>query len=330
MSIEDPELDARLREHARRWQADFAPPPLAGRLAEATAPRPSRNKLWLGSLVAAIVVLVIPLATVAGIHRWFAATPIGTTARLPYRVDTVPTSIVRDGQRLDKVAEVAWSSAVLAADGRGIVVSAAVDTVAGCGSPTTAGFLTGNDADRVSLTVAAYRPSPASSAGNQPCADVGHPPQPVSLTLDAALGGRQLADGSTGAVHPVLDARSVPQPSYLPPDFGAGTLRWDESGSPKQPVARNYGWAHSHPAAAGQSVSVERRSLPASPLYQQQVLDTGMVLGNPAVVAQTRNFPDLVCALWTDQDYSWRVCSSGSPTAELGAGELLKIANSLS
>ncbi|HEU5270831.1 MAG TPA: hypothetical protein VFU36_12970, partial [Jatrophihabitans sp.] len=135
------------------------------------------------------------------------------------------------------------------------------------------------------------------------------------------LGSRTLTDAKTGRRHPVLVAGTVPAPGFVPAGYSQPVLSWDES-SPDL-VTRSYSGPND------QSLLIERRPLPDQPLYDEHVLTHGTVLGRSARVAQTGNFSDNVCAIWSDPQHVWWVCSNGQPTAALSPATLLRIGNSL-
>jgi len=179
------------------------------------------------------------------------------------------------------------------------------------------------DTGSVTITVTAYRPASATrtTPPGDACASLGHVPVPVTARLTQPLGSRALVDAATGRRHPVLDADSMPDAGYLPAGYREQPLTWDES-SPDV-VTRDFA------GPGGQSLILERRPLPDQPMYNEQVLARGLVLGHPARVAETRNFPDNVCAMWSDAQHVWWVCSQGDPRAALSPAVLLRIGNSV-
>ena len=178
----------------------------------------------------------------------------------------------------------------------------------------------------VKITVWAFKPASstatATAGSSAACRPITRPVQPVSTApLHPSLGSRTLTDAKTGHRHPVLVASTVPVPSYVPPGYGQPILSWDET--LPDLTTRSYS------GPAGQSLLIERRPLPDQPLYNEKVLARGTVLGRPARVAQTGNFSDNVCAIWSDPQHVWWVCSNGSPQAALSPAQLLRIGNSL-
>ena len=178
----------------------------------------------------------------------------------------------------------------------------------------------------VTVTVWALPPAPAAATPHPkrsgPCPTVGHAPVPVSTgPLRQPLGSRALLDASTGHRHPALTASTVATPGYVPAGYSQPVLSWDES-SPDL-ITRSYQGAN------GQSLLIERRPLPDQPMYAEQLLAHGTVLGRPARVVQSGNFDDNVCAIWTDAQHVWWVCSNGQPRAALSPATLLRIGNSL-
>ncbi len=178
----------------------------------------------------------------------------------------------------------------------------------------------------VKITVWAF-PSDSSSAsanasGSPACRPVTRPSVPVSTApLHQPLGSRTLTDAKTGHRHQPLLASSVLTPGYVPPGYGQPVLSWDET----LPDVNT----RSYTGPNGQSLLVERRPLPDQPLYNEKVLARGTVLGRPARVAQTGTFSDNVCAIWSDPQHVWWVCSNGEPQAALSPATLLRIGNSL-
>lgn len=220
-----------------------------------------------------------------------------------------------------------WTAPVLQADGS-VTVFADVDAtpkyciIDGLPELTTAVDETGQ---AVKVTVWAAPPQPSATPRPRrsgPCPTVGHAPVPVNTgPLQQPLGSRALLDASTGHKHPVLTASSIPAPGFVPAGYSQPVLSWDES-SPDL-VTRSYQGSN------GQSLLIEQRPLPDQPLYNERVLAHGTVLGQPARVAQTGNFSDNVCAIWSDPHHVWWVCSQGQPAAALSPAVLLRVGNSL-
>ena len=315
------DLDTLLRRHGQTWQDDFTPPPLAPMLETATGP--SRGHRWVPALVAAVLILAIPIGTVVALHHNRAVGPATD------RVFVIPDTITEKGKTLHRFDDADWSDAVVSADGKQVTVLADVDTIAGCGVPPIRGFVSAETGESVTIAVDAYHADAPSPSADTPtaCFGVGHSPEPVAVTLQTALGNRRLIDLDGGETHAVLRSQSMPQPAYLPAGYSAGQLTWDETGRNRS-VVRTYPLAPAPPSVEN-AVTVTRWVSPAPPTYEPQILAHGIVLGHAAVIQQSRNFPDSVCAQWSDSTYDWLVCSSGYPTAPLGADELLKIANSL-
>jgi len=214
-----------------------------------------------------------------------------------------------------------WTAPVLEPDGA-ITVYADVDATPNyCltdGVPRLQPAVAEN-AGQLTVTVTAYRP--ANRPSGKACSSIGHAPVPVTVRSTQPLGSRTLVDAATGRRHPVLAAASMPDAGYLPAGYREQPLTWDEN-SPDI-VTRDFA------GPSGQSLILERRPLPDQPMYNEQVLARGPVLGHPARVAQTRNFPDNVCAMWSDAQHVWWVCSQGGPRAALSPAVLLRIGNSV-
>lgn len=178
----------------------------------------------------------------------------------------------------------------------------------------------------VKITVWAYRPAGGSAtprgSSSGACRPITRPAVPVSTApLHQSLGSRTLTDAKTGHRHPVLIASEVAAPRFVPGGYSQPILSWDES-SPDL-VTRSYSGPN------GQSLLIERRPLPDQPVYDEQVLARGTVLGHVARVVQTGNFADNVCAIWSDPKHVWWVCSQGQPKAALKPASLLRVGNSL-
>jgi hypothetical protein len=221
-----------------------------------------------------------------------------------------------------------WIAPILQPDGRSVTVNVDVNTLSGyClddGLPALTPKVTETSAT-VRIQVRASRVKPASS-GNT-CSSVGHIPVPLTVRLSRPLDQRSLVDAATGHRHQVLDAAGVLTPSYLPPGYGQMALGWDETQA--DIVSRSYQRLPRAADGNDQSLLIERRPLPDQPLYNEQVLARGTVLGRAARVAKTGNFDDEVCAIWSDQQHVWWVCSLGSPKAALDPAQLLRIGNSI-
>lgn len=264
--------------------------------------------------------LAVAVILVAAVGSW-------QLSRSGSRHDATATARVTLGTApAGALGAVDWIAPVLQPDGS-ITVFANVDATPnycladGVPRLTAAAEETGST---VQLTVWAFKPigGPASSSSSAACRPITRAPVPVTTApLRQPLGSRALTDAKTGHRHPVLVASSVPAPGFVPAGYGQPTLSWDES--MPDLVTRSY------QASNGQSLLIERRSLPDQPLYNEQVLDRGTVLGRPARVAQSGGFDDQVCAIWSDQQHVWWVCSNGGPKAALGPAVLLRIGNSL-
>jgi len=180
-------------------------------------------------------------------------------------------------------------------------------------------------ASTVKITVWAYRPASSSTTpggSSAGCRPITRPAVPVSTApLHQSLGSRALTDAKTGHRHPVLVASGVPAPRFVPAGYSQPILSWDESAPDL--VTRSYSGPN------GQNLLIERRPLPDQPMYDEQVLGRGTVLGHSARIVQSGNFADTVCAIWVDPAHVWWVCSQGQPKAALNPASLLRIGDSL-
>ena len=226
------------------------------------------------------------------------------------------------------LATVHWDRPVLLPGGRSIQVSADVmhlpDYCLSAALPTLRPVVS-ETATSVTIRVRAYRPSLAPPPTVNACAASGHIPVPVIVQLQRPLGQRNLKDASGDTV-PVLDAATVPTPTYLPPGYRQTAF----SGSPTTGSIRSY---ERLPRAADGSLfelRIIQQLPPRQPLYQEQELARSTVLGHPARVVQTGG--DIAvqrCVTWSAQPYVWLICAYGGDHPELSAAQLLHIANSL-
>jgi hypothetical protein len=216
-----------------------------------------------------------------------------------------------------------WTAPVLQPDGS-VTVFADVDATPNYCLADGVPRLTATAAESgsaVQITVWAFRPATASSSSGS-CRQITRPVVPVSTApLGQPLGSRTLTDTKTGHQHPVLTASSVPVPGFVPAGYDQPILSWDETAPDL--VTRSY------TGPAGQSLLIERRPLPDQPLYDEKLLATGSVLGHSARVVQSGSFADNVCAIWSDPQHVWWVCSNGEPKAAVNPAGLLRIGNSL-
>ncbi|HEU5271768.1 MAG TPA: hypothetical protein VFU36_17735 [Jatrophihabitans sp.] len=237
------------------------------------------------------------------------------------------TAAANDQRPGSLLATVYWDGPVLLPDGRSIQVSADVmhlpDYCVGAGLPALRPTVS-ETATSVTIRVRAYRPDQAPPSADA-CAASGHEPVPVIARLRQPLGRRTLMDANGRSV-PVLDAATVPTPHYLP----AGYRQIALGGSPATGSFRNYE-RFPRPADGSELVlHIDQLRSPFHPLFEEQELARGTVLGHPARVVQSGGKVAVQrCVTWSDQPYVWSVCSFGGNLPDLSTAQLLRIANSL-
>jgi hypothetical protein len=240
-----------------------------------------------------------------------------------------PAGAVAGQQPGSLLATVHWDGPVLLPGGRSIQVYADVmhlpdNYCLAARLPTLRSAVTENTTS-VTIQVRAYRPSPAPPTGNA-CFASGHIPVPVIAQLQQPLGRRALKD-ATGATVPVLDATTVPTPTYLPPGYRQTAF----GGTPTTGSFRNYERVPWPAPGVQQEVHINQRLQPRQPLYEEQELARGTVLGHPARVVQSGGKVAVQrCVTWADQPYIWSICSfGGGYPPDVSTTQLLRIANSL-
>lgn len=225
------------------------------------------------------------------------------------------------------LATVHWDGAVLLPGGRSIQVDADVmhlpDYCLSAGLPTLRPTVS-ETATSVTIRVRAYRPNPPPPSSDA-CAASGHVPVPVTAQLRQPLGRRTLVDAD-GRPEPVLDAATVPTPSYVPAGYRQTAL----GGSPTTGSFRNYErfpW----PADGSElELLIHQQLPPLRPLPEEQELARGTVLGHPARVVQSGgNIAVQRCVTWSDRPYVWSICTAGGSRPDVSTAQLLRIANSL-
>lgn len=314
MSLHPDSVEQLLERDGERWRSAFSPPPLAGMLAVAAA-SPRHRARWIWPLAAAVLLLVIPLATVAGTHHSHKPSAPATNRSIGY------------------LGNIDWADAVLLADGRTMTISADINhTPEICldyGLPNTRAVVS-ETATAVTITVQAFRPShPSPTPSVQPgsvlgCSAVGYLAPPLTIRLSQPLGSRTLIDATTGHHHPVLRASTLLTPTYLPAGYVDQGIQWHEELQQPQVLHDYTGPGVELRVVRGYGFRAES---------DQQTLGTGTVLGHPAKVIQNTNLPGRICVLWDDPEYSWSICSDshtpGARRAPLDAAELLRIGNSM-
>jgi hypothetical protein len=143
----------------------------------------------------------------------------------------------------------------------------------------------------------------------------------VVVELPEPLDGREVVDGATGQVKPIVDAAMLWQPSYLPAGYGFGR-EWVEG-----QVDRREWWKH---GTRDEVLVVEQGPPRLARLgYRPVVLARPVIREVTATAWRSEGFDDLVCLCWAEGSAGSRVCSQGSPRAPLPVAELVSVANGL-
>jgi hypothetical protein len=216
------DIDELLRTDATRWRDGLPPTPnLDEVLASARAPHRRSNRLRVGMLIAAVVVVVAGIA--------LAAVLVGGSGRKTQPPSNgAPAFVLVHGKRVPYAGKVPWADAIADPhDPRRLVVYADGDNLRGrfvCGIPIERPTVHVTS-HRVSILIAGYAPVvPASSA----CAEPGHGPQPVTVDLGQPLGHRVVVDPTTGLRHRVLNPTAVPTVPSVPPGYQPWPMHWSD------------------------------------------------------------------------------------------------------
>ena len=304
-------VDTLLRRHGRTWQDDFLPPPLAPMLKTALESR--RNHRWVPALVAAVLILAIPIGTVIAVHLNRTETPAAS------QVFPFPQTIEQDGQTMQRSTDLPWSDAVVSPDGRQITVQV-TDTDPRCDAPTIKGSVTVDGSQSVTIAVTTY----VSTGPVLQCIRLAPDPQAVSISLNSALGNRRLIDHFDGKTHLPLQSQSMPQLTYLPSGYGNRpdtALTWDEK---NQSATKSYPDLSFKGTTPTPTLTVSRTTPQPHQIYAG-VGGKFPVLGRLASITAASGPAQRICVEWQDPTYFWSVCSS----APFSDATLLKIANSL-
>jgi hypothetical protein len=308
------DMDELLQRDARQWQAEFQPPELSAMVATATRPAPPRAR-WAWPILAAVLLLAVPLVTVA---------------RRQHRHSTVIRSVTSPAPLFTKLlGSVPWVQAVSQPDRRSVTVYVDIDRTPGLACIDELPVLRAGVAvtgSQVTIRVQAYLPPGYQIPTPQPgtvsgCTVMGHHPVPLLVPLPEPLGGRTLVDASNGKSLPVTQAVELPLVTVPPFGYTDAGISPVEGGM----VERSY--------LKGSSLLALVRTQAGHPFYPtSQVEATGTVLGHPAKVSTVGQAQARIrCVTWSDDSYSWQLCSVGlEPAATLlPATELLTAANSI-
>lgn len=307
----DTELDAALRTHARHWRNDFGAPPLAGMLEVAVTSKRSPLR-WAGPLIAAVLLLAIPLITVLSLHHHARSAPA---------VAPVPKGT--------PVGTVTWKDAVLQDDGT-ITVLATYPGSDFCKYAINLGVVASDfSAETITITVTEYQNGPAklSSVEMDACSPPGgslkssNEVETATIRLSQPLGNRSLIDAEDGTQHQVLDAKAIPKVGYVPPGYNNTSVSWDEPNAGS--AVRSY-------SSAKADFTIVRTKYVANDDNSDWDLpakSTGTVLGHPAKYANWGGS----YVTWLDSGDVWSVTSRvyDGVVGYLSEAELFKIANSL-
>jgi hypothetical protein len=142
----------------------------------------------------------------------------------------------------------------------------------------------------------------------------------VVVELPEPLHGREVVDGASGQVKPIVDAALLWQPSYLPAGYGFGR-EWVEG-----QVDRREWWKY---GSRDEVLVVEQGPPRLARLgYRPVVLARPVIRGVTATAWRSEGFDDLICVCWAAGSAGARVCSQGR-RAPLPVAELVSVANGL-
>jgi hypothetical protein len=310
---QDPQLDELLAGYAGSWNSGFAAPPLAGMLEQATS-RPNHHR-WLLAAVAAVLLLVVPVATVLVLHRSRSADQPGNRA-------PKPTGSVTERS----LGTTPWNDARLMADGSTVAVEVSMKVPCGQPIPFPRASVIRTTPTTITITTTLYlrsdaplvRSAPGFGCSNSPDGIIG-----ATATVKLAnLTGRHLIDGSTGQQHQFLDIRSVASPTFVPRGFVDDGVYWDETRFAQQPDVQ-----HSYHNGQG-TLTIDRLTF-RDPVGDQPIGETevGPIHGHTG-----QWMAGLGQLSWLQGDYVWtisQVAYNGTGKVQLDLKTVLKIANSL-
>jgi hypothetical protein len=211
MSLDyDPPLDRLLIEHARRSRAEFTAPGLDGMLSTAVDASPSHRR-WAWPLLAAVLLLAIPLITVLLVRHDRTAERPAQPSPLPS-----PTSV--------PVGPVPWIDPVWS--GEALWFTAQLTSVQYCkGVPTIHAEVTGDGAASMTIVASLYV-NPDRAAMTQVQKDIckssdgsGDVGVGSHVNLPEPWKGQSAFDGTAHRAHKVLDASRIPSIPGLPPAY---------------------------------------------------------------------------------------------------------------
>lgn len=322
-----------LEQDGRHWRDGFVAPDFDAVLAEVTRPRHSRAR-WVWPIVAAVLLLVVPLVTVLVSRH---ASPGGTSApAATSSTGPTPTTML--------LGLVPWTGAAVSQgpDGRAVSVWVDIDRTPNWCMGAELPVLQARAVEKssqVTIEVRAYEPPdyrpptvpPGSVLG---CAGVGHQPVPMLLRLSAPIGRRSLVDAATGQTHALRQAAELPSVTRLPAGYVDAGSSPDLARQKSEDDMLQFGFLPvdaSHTYRNGNNLlslmRYQEKNLPASFV---QVKTTGTVLGHPARLGYGFRSPEWVCAAWSAGGQPWLFCSFGIGSyTPLSFAELLAAANSL-
>jgi hypothetical protein len=211
MSVDyhDLSLDSLLAEHARRSLAEFTPPVLDGMLTAALdSGRPRRR--WVWPVLAAVLLLAIPLVTVLLVRH-------GRTAEQPAQPlrNTKPVP----------VGPVTWTDPVWTGDSIWFVASLPPSQYCK-GVPSIHADITEDGATSVTIVASVYsNPEAAMPELQKEFCSSGSGDNSGAMGISSyvdlpePLDGRSAFDGTAHLAHKVLDASMIPSIPGLPPIF---------------------------------------------------------------------------------------------------------------
>lgn len=310
LDFDEQQVDELLTRRARSWRQDFTAPPLEGMLAIAIDEPEHHARRWLWPIVAAVLLLAIPLITV-----------------LATRHRAQPAPPAKPVTELKLIGAAPWADAVLQADGRTVTVSHAFpkgSVQCGRGLPVLRATVIAQTRSQVVIAATAYESSQRPPADSLVCTTPGVQGQredSAVVSLSSALGSRMLIDATDHKKHPVLRDDAIPQAGYVPAGFRHVGLSWsEESGY----ASRTY----TNPEG---TFSIIRRLNDEflQSMFDQRDYGSQTVHGQ---LAKYQNWGATWHVSWSEGKYLWTVdqeAYNGAPIVQLAKATLFKVAQSL-
>jgi len=321
---DDPSLDRLLTEHARRSLAEFTPPELAGMLdAAVDSGRPRRR--WAWPVLAAVVLLAVPLITVLLARH---GRTDGQPAQPAQPAHSAPNSKAPNSKPV-LVGPVPWRDPVWT--GKAIWFVAEVSPSQYCkGVLSIHAEVTDDRAASVTIVASVYlnpdraaMPELQKEICSNPSSDSsGEVGVSSSVDLPEPLAGRFAFDGTARLGHKVLDASIIPSIPALPPTFHDFTYSGETD---QNAVSHTWVTADLHDGITLTAVPVDS-PLGSRYLHQGKPSTIGLVNGQ-----QTRLDPGEHLVIWQKGAHVYLIqeTSEGGDYHRFSPEQLLNLARSV-